>query len=378
MKKILLFLLIPLLSLHSEIEDIEDMSNRKIIRTLNSYIERRDEEIIKIIEQIYNSKTDYLNFEAHILNEAKDLVDQDDLAFPLFLVETILTNNLESSKAQSLYVAIINRKIEIEDRAELDIEKEEVKRELIEELSEEIKDEVEEQEFLEEVTTKNRDIKDRVTKARSEYKERRYINNTYFYPFSNSIYSSEAYDEFTGEERVNNIEGFGIEMGMGLSFDKFIMKFDMSGNLATNDAFSNELKHITSIFNLSLGLPSIPIPLYLRSGFIYDLYQFDKDVFSNVAITELPSNTLGVGLSGLKLFRILKVDLSVDFLLAPIYTDNLDSGILTRAYLTLNLFRFSSFNIEIRGGLDNLWLYEDGLSENNMNPKVGFGISRYE
>lgn len=379
MKKVLFLLIIPMISLFSQESSIEGLSDRKVIKVIDEQIDNRDLNIVKTIEDIYKPEVDTQKFEKHILKRADELVGQDDLGYPLFLVESILTFNLESVGAQKLYVAIINRKIEIEDRSDLEVEKEELKRAALEELREEVKEEAEEQDILSEIVEESRGYSKRLSEDETTYKKLRYVNNTYFYPLSNSIYKSEVYDDYMNQgDSYHNVDGLGLEMGMGFTFPKAIFRFDYSINLSSRDMFSNKVKHITNFFNTSITYPSVPYPIFLRLGFLYDQYVFDSDVQPNVAITDLPSSTIGIGLNGFQVFDAVKLDTSIDLLLAPLYTYHLDSGILTRLFVVVNVVRVRTYNLEIKGGFENLRLKQQDLTENNFNPKIGIGFSRYE
>lgn len=379
MKKVLFLLIIPMFSLFSQEGSIEGLSDRKIINLIDELIDDRNLSISKTIEEVYQAGINSQKFEKHILERADELVGQDDLSYPLFLVESILTYNLESKGAQKLYVAIINRKIEIEDRSDLEIEKEELKRAALEELREEVIEEIEEQDVLSEIVEESREYSRRLSEDMTTYKRLRYVNNTYFYPLSNSIYESEVYDDYMNQgDSYHNLDGLGLEMGMGFTFPKAIFRFDYSINLSSRDIFSNRVKHITSFFNSSITYPSVPYPIFLRLGFLYDQYIFDSDVQPNVAITDLPSSTIGIGLNGFQMFNVVKLDTSIDLLIAPLYTSHLDSGILTRLFVVLNVLRVRSYNLEIKGGFENLRLSQEDLTENSFNPKIGIGFSRYE
>lgn len=378
MKRIVFLILISVFSIFSQDNDILELSDRKIFKMIDGYIDKRDKNITDVIEVLFENRTNYQEFEDYILESAGELVDQDDLDYPLFLVESILTFNLESRGAQKLYVAIVNRKIEIDERRELEEKRGELKKEAITEFTENLDKEVKEQEELTSIVEESSDITYKVYKDFDAYKKKRYINNTYIFPLSNIIYNSEVYDGFMNQSSQDReVKGSGLEMGLGVTLDSVVLRFDLGGNFASNIIFSNQVKNIYSYSNLSLSLPNLELPLFLRTGFYYYSYIFgDDDV--NVAITSLPTSTLGIGIYGLKMFKVLKLESSVDFMLAPLYTENLDSGVISKLYLVLNLFRFDTYNVELKGGFDYLWLKEGGLSETNFNPKIGLGISRYE
>lgn len=380
MRKIILLILLPLLHLYAQDldQDLENMSDKEIYKIIDTAIENRDREFVSVIGKINTSSSKYKQFEDYILDKASGIVDQDDLSYPLYLVESILYYNLESSKAQELYVDIVNKKIDIEERASLEEEREELKREIIETLAEDIEEEATKQEELSEIVEESKTLTEKRDSYFDGYNKLRYNSNSFIYPISYSYFSSEVYDEFSGRESTTNtLSGMGYELGLGIIMSYLNLRMDLSGNFAANDIFDNR-KHITTNICFSFGTSAIPFPLFLRVGFFHDIYTFEEGSVTEMAITNLPSPTLGISVTGFKLFKVLKFDFSVDSLLASTYTDNFDSGLFTRLYTTVNLYRFDSYNVELRFGFDSIWLSEGGLTESSINPRFGFGVSSYE
>lgn len=370
-------LLITFHILVSQEVDLGLLSEKEILKIIDDAIEAKDQNIISYLSNLGTDFPGYNNYEKYILNKALKLIESDDLSFPLILVESVLYNNLENSEAQELYTTLINKSIEIKERIAEEKIKAEIKREAIAELTEEIDQELIEEERLAEIVLTNKELLDLISEYTDSFDSTHYVTNTYLYPFLTKYYSSEVYDGYMNREKtVNKYNGQSVEFGIGLELKIIKFRTDVIANFSYNDILYDNIKQLSIHVNLSTGFPIIPFPIYFRSGFFYDTYFFEGE--PDVAIQSLPSPTFGLGLTGLNFLKVLKLDLSSDFLLAANYTENFEYGVFNRIFLTLNLFRIDTFNIELRGGLDNLFYMEDGLSEYSNIPKFGIGISSYE
>ncbi len=374
-----LLLLLPLTILSAQEEEFSTLTDKQILRLIDDAIEAKDKDFVSLLGQIDLNHPNYGKFESYILDKASELINSDDLSYPLLMVEAVLYNNLENSVAQELYTVIVTKKIEIDERVVLEEKRNVIKREELESLAEEIDEDIIKEEKMASIVGLNKELIKTKKSYTDSFDKTHFVSNSFIYPFSFNYYKSEVYDEFTGREPFfNYLNGQGVELGIGISFKYITLRMDLSGNIVYLDLIHEIEKHFLGFGTLSLGFPKAPIPLFFRAGFLYDLYQFDESELSIVAITNLPSPTLGLSLTGVKLFKVLKLDLSLDYLYASTYTENLDYGFLNKTYLTLNLIRIGSNHLELRGGIDILFLSEGGLSEVNYNPRFGFGVSSYE
>lgn len=381
MKKLLVItsMLITMLNLVSEEIDITILTQKEIIKLIDSSILKKDESIIIYLGTLGSEFPSYGKYEKYILVKALELAQGGDLSYPLMLVEAVLYNNLENSDAQKLYAIIIDKKIELDERLEAEKIKAEQKREELASQVEEMTLIYAEEERMANIVTSSKELLSTINGYIDSFDKSHYVSNSYFYPILSRFYTSEVYDGFHNRESTtNNYNGFALEFGIGIALKFFVFRMDMTGNISYNDLLYDNIKQITGAVNISMGIQVLKIPIYVRTGFLYDTYMYDDMDDTEVAITSLPSPSIGLGITGLRLFKVLKLDLSTDVLLASLNTDNLDYALSSRAYITLNLLRFSIYNLEIRGGLDNLFYMEGGLAEYSFTPRFGFGISSYE
>lgn len=368
-----------MLGLNSQEVDIASLSYKEVISLIDETIDSKDEVLIDYLASMGLGSPHYSNIEKYILSEVRRLVGGEDLGYPLKLVEAILYNNLENSDAQELYGILINKKIELDERREAEIIKAEKKREEIKKLADQIDKTYKEEERLAEIVTSNQELLSTINGYIDSFDKTHYVSNSYYYPLLTRFYESEVYDGFHNRAAtVNSHSGFAMDLGIGVELKMLTLRADLTGSFSFNELLHDNIKQLTGAFNISTGLSIIPFPLYFRGGFLYDMYLYDNMDDTEVAITNLPSPSLGLGISGLKLFKVIKLDLSTDILLAAVYTDNLSVALFNRAYISLNLFRFGTYNMEIRGGLDYLYYSEGGLAEYSLTPRFGMGISSYE
>ncbi len=366
-------------SLVSEETDEIVMTDKEIYSLIDTSLENQDNNLDTILNDITIEHPSYEDFEDYILDYASKLAESNDLTYPLLLTETILYLNLENEDAQNLYVILINKNIEIKERVEVEKEIVNIKREEITIFNEETEEMFQFEEYMAAIAKRSKELESITSLYTDELDEIKYTTNTYFYPISYKNYTSEVYDGyFDRDEHFNHSDGFGLDFGIGSGAGFFNWRIDFTGNLTYEDLFVDEERQVITDAIFSFGRSIYNIPLFLRAGFLYNYYGFNSDDFETVAVLELPSPTIGIGINGYSFLKILKLDLSFDFLIAPLYTDNLDLGINSKTYLTVNLIRVGGINIEIRGGMDTLYLNEDGLSEVSYIPKFGFGVSRYE
>ncbi len=372
-------MLFTMFNLVSEEIDITTLSQKEILELIDNSIELKDESIITYLGTLGPEFQNYKKYEKYILGKALKLAQGGDLSYPLKLVEAVLYNNLENSDAQELYAIIIDKKIELDERLEAEKLKADQKREELAIQTKEIERVYVEEKRMASIVNSNQELLSTINGYLDSFDKTHYVSNSYFYPILSRFYTSEVYDGFHNRESTtNDYNGFAVEFGIGIALKLFVFRMDMTGNISYNDLLYDNIKQITGAVNISMGFKVLQIPLYIRTGFLYDTYMYEDMDDTEVAITSLPSPSIGLGITGLRLFNILKFDLSTDILLASSYTDNLDYALSNRAYITINLLRFGIYNLEIRGGLDNLFYMEGGLSEYSLTPRFGFGISSYE
>ena len=366
-------------NIFSQEVNINEFSKKEIIKIFREYISNRDENILGYIEVLDVQSPDYVEIEEFITSSVDELIKNGDLDFPLKLVEYLLYNNLENSYAQEQYSIIIDKKIEFEERLEAEkliadkrritIQQEKVllNKEFSkeEELSGIIKEHIENIKYLSGFT--------------NSYNKVNYVSTSFIYPILSRFYSSEVYSGYNNiENYINSYSGVGFDLGLGLDLSLFSFKLDTTCNFTFNDFLWDNIKQLTGNVSLSLGLNLLDFPVYLRFGFLSDNYFYDSISNSDVAITNLPSATVGVGIINFTIYDFIKFDFSSDVLLAYTYTRNLDFGIYNKLYITLNLFRFGVYNFELKGGLDSIYLNESGLFEYSLQPRFGFGVNAYE
>ncbi len=378
MKKILItFILIySIVSLFSQETDFSTLSEKKILKIIDKAIDEKDQELISIMGNMGPDFPNYQSYESHVLDKAREFIDSDDLTYPLMLVEAVIYNNLENKDAQELYSAILNKNIETQERIAEEKEQEIIRAKDAKKLNSQIGKAV----SLEE--EKARIIL--MTKKLEEYKSKlpkrtTLVSNNFFYPFLWKNYSSEVYDQYTNQKpETKEVEGQGLEFSLGLNTNIIMFKFDLYGNITSDNLFYETKKQFMGNGTFSIGINAGPIPIFLRSGFLYQNYMYNDNEESDVAMLVLSSPTIGLGIKGLSIFRIIKIDLNSDYIIASNYTDNFSNGFSSQGYITVNLFRSSKYNFDIKGGMDYIYLLEDGLEEHSITPKIGFGISSYE
>jgi len=376
---ILLSIFITSIYIFSDEVDISLLSKKEILKELESVIDLRSSSIFDYIQSMGYDFPDYSTYEEFILKKVEDIIVEGDLEYPLEIVENLLYVNLENPKSQELYTIILNKNIEIQERIEAEKLKEDIKREQLGQQNDVVNEIYKKDVKLDNIIKMNLNLLNRVGEYESSYNKTHYFSNTYFYPIYTKFYTSDVYDGFISRDKTTNrFSGFSSEFGIGVKLNLFTFKLDINTNFSYNEIFDDNIKQNTSSINLSTGLTPFDFPIYLRTGFLHDLYLFDDMEKSDVAITTLPSPSLGVGILGLNIFKIVKIDLSSDILLASTYTKNLELAMYNRFYLTLNLFRLDVYNFEIRVGFDHIYYNEGGLAEYSLMPKFGLGISQYE
>lgn len=380
-KKIIIGLvfLLSTFNLYSQELDFTTLSKKEIYKFIDKSIDEKDKELLSFISILTPDFPDYTKIDEYLLEKIEGLIVSGDLKYPLLLVEGVLYNDLENTKAQELYIIIINKNIETEDRTVLEEEHVEVIKEDIVALAADAAVQFEVQETQADYIISDIELLTTIQGYSNNYIRRHYFSTFHIYPFSTNYYSSEVYDGYIDRnEHTNSFPAFGLDVGGGMNIGKLTCRFDFLGSIASSDIRTENQKQVRGGGFFSTGITNIYVPLFLRGGFLYDLYQYNSNVFSDVAITNLPTPTVGLGILDLKFGKVLKLDATADYILASTYTNNLTYGIFNRVYLTLNLFRYLNRNFEIKGGFDSLYLMEDGLSEFSITPKIGFGVSRYE
>lgn len=379
MKKILIFILLPITSLFCQDIDYTTLSEKEIIKIINESLKNKDKNIDPIFQSLDPEDKNYKRFEKYVLDEVSSMVDSEDLDYPLYLVESVLYNNLENEDAQELYTIIINRQIEIKERIEEEVIKEEEKVEEIEEVAKELDALFDEEVLLESTFNRTDGLLESISKIEDKKRFNNYINHNFIYPLSLSYYNSEVNDDYLNRDsKTHNIRG--ISLSSATEYKNNILNFRSDLYISANylNGSSESKPNFVGDILISLGIPVIPFPMYLSSGFYYNYYYYDDSDSSNIAITTLPSPLVGLSFYDLKFLYIMQLDLGVYGLIAPIYTNSLDSGLFARCYLTINVFRFAKYSIEVKGGLDYLLLNEGGLYETSYIPKLGLGVSIYE
>lgn len=363
---------LSIFNLYSQELDINSLSEKEIFKIVDVGINDKDDSLISDIGSLDITSPKYNGLEEYLLQKIKILIENGDLVFSLKLVEALLYNNLENEETQNLYTIIVNKRIENDERLEAENNRPKIERE-------ELSQTIDKEEFISDVIMNNKELINVIDGYTDSYSQSNYVTNFYFYPFTTKYYSSEVYDGYTSRDSTtNSFTGQGMDLGLGIDYGLFRFRSDFFINITYDDLLNETLKQVTGGTYLSIGLVRIDFPIFLRSGFIYDLYLYNNNDFSDVAITNLPSPTIGLGLTGLKLFKVLKLDVIGDILLAPIYTENLNTALLGKVYITLNLIRFSDQSLELKGGFDSLYLNEGGLVEYSITPRFGIGISSYE
>lgn len=375
---IIVFIIISVLDLNSQVLDLSSLTEEELIIVIDEKIEHRDEELFPLLENIDTETDRYSFIETYILNTLEVLIKNGDLTFSSKLIEILLFNNLENEKTQELYNIVVDKKIDLKERIKAEELQEEKKRIEIENKIIETELEVEQEEVISNIIFNNIDLLETASGYTDSYHRIKYFNNFYFYPLVKKFYSSEVYDGYISRDStINSYTGQGLDISLGFESKLFRFRTDITGSLTYDGLIYEELKQITGNINFSLGLTVIDLPIFLRGGFLYDQYLYDDD-FSDMAITNLPSGSIGFGVLGFRFLDVLKLDTVWDFLLAPLYTKNLDYGFYNKVYLTLNLIRIGKQSIDIKGGFDSIYLSEEGLSEYSFTPRLGIGISSYE
>lgn len=381
MRKLLLCIsmILSISTLSSQDVDLTTLTEEEVFKLIDTAVDEKDENILSILGSLDSETSVYSKYENYIIDRSGKLIGYGDLDFSLQLIEAVLYNNLENEEAQRLYTVIINKKIEFKERLEAEQIVADKKREEIIILNKEVKEEVVYEEYMANVISTNSELLSVIESYSNSYDRANYITNFYFYPITEKYYTSEVYDGYMNRDSTtNNYSGQGMDLAMGYSVGWFSLRTDLSVSLTYEDLINDTLKQVTGSAILSTGLTAIEIPLFLRSGFLYDLYMYNDDDFSDVAITNLGSPIIGLGLTGFNFLKVLELDIAGDFLLAPAYTDNLDFAFASKLYITVNLFKIGKQNFEIKGGIDTLYLNEEGLSEFSYTPRLGIGISSYE
>lgn len=366
-------------ALASEI-DVTTLSKKDVYKQIDRSIEARDEVIIEFMGMLGVDFPNYSEFEEYILDMSEELIQTEDLAYPLKLVEAVLYNNLENTRAQELYTIVIDKQIEIAERIEAEKRKAELNRVTLE--SEEvliIEEQLKEEENITRRMDTVKDLSSVISSFSDSFHKTHYISNSHIYPIYFRHYYSEVYDNYIGRDATNNVEsGFAIDVGLGIDLNSITIRMDASGAMSYDELINNVERQIFSSGIFSLGFSFIPVPLFFRAGFYQDIFIFEDEEDVDTAITNLPSPSLGVGITGLRLFKVLKLDLSTDYLLASTYTENLDLSFLVKSYVSVNMYRTGALNFELKTGFDYLYLKEGGLKERSIMPKFGFGVSNYE
>lgn len=381
-KLLLLCLLLSLTGLFAqEAElDVTTLSKKDVLKYLDERIEVRDENLVEFMGMLGVDFPDYAEFEEYLLNRASDLIQSEDITYPLTLVEAVLYNNLENSRAQELYSVLVDKQIEITERREAEERKAELKRITIEsEEALEIEEQLKEEEEISQKMYTVKDLSGVINSFSDSFHRTRYTTNSYFYPIYFRHYFSQVYDDYVGREYTYNTEqGFAVDIGLGIELNFITIRLDATCDMSYELLFNNYDRQIFSSGVLSLGFSFIPIPLFLRGGFYYDKFIFIDEDDINTAVLTLPSPSAGIGITGWRFLKVFKFDLSADYLFASTYTKNLDLALVGKSYLSINMFRIGAMNFELKGGLDYLFLYEGGLREDSFMPKFGLGVGNYE
>ena len=363
-KGLFVFLLLSLFSLYSQEDVVPPLSKKEVLKIIDKELNSRSESLSSTLLTLDIDLTEY---EEYLLDRTDDILSSGDLDFSLVVVETVLFINLENSRAQEMYKIIIDKKIEIEDRRLLEKNKGKIKRDTIKE-----KDKIITPESLDLESSKKNYVD-------QEFAALEYVTNTFFYPFSKSFYKSEVNDDFLGRgDTFHDVDGAGFDVGIAYALKGILIRWDIGLSFLYSDLFKDSEKYGTVLSTFSLGYNLGVVPVYIRMGFFYNQYYLPASEPVKVALTSLPSPTIGIGLIGLNLFSVVTLDFSIDGLIAANYTNSFDLGFFAKSYMSINLFRIDTIQFEIRGGADFLYYSESGLSEINITPRVGLGVSSYE
>lgn len=380
MKKIvLLLILLPIYHIYCQDIDYSTLSEKEIVKIIDESLANRDKNIEPIFQTLDVEDPNYKRFEAYVLKYVKEVVDSDDLDYPLYLVESVLYNNLENEDAQELYTIIINRQIEIKERKIVEEVKEEEKEEEIEEIVKVVEEKYSLEEELQNRFSNVDQILNSIPSNMGNNRYRRYVNHTFIYPFSMSYYKSDVYDDFVDREStLHSIRGYGFTAAAESISGVGSLRGDISVVGNYTDGSFESAPNVTGDVLVSGGFRGIYVPIYISAGYYLNYFHYEDIDDSLMAIKILPSPIVGLSIMDFKFLKAFQLDLGAYPLIAPLYTDSLDMGILLKGYLTINNLRVSKYSFEIRGGVDYLILDEGGLLETYFQPKVGLGVSIYE
>ena len=377
-KGLFVFLLLSLFSLYSQEDVVPPLSKKEVLKIIDKELNSRSESLSSTLLTLDIDLTEY---EEYLLDRTDDILSSGDLDFSLVVVETVLFINLENSRAQEMYKIIIDKKIEIEDRRLLEKNKGKIKRDTIKEKDKIITPETSEHDrVMSSIIKKSLDLESsKKNYVDQEFAALEYVTNTFFYPFSKSFYKSEVNDDFLGRaDTFHDVDGAGFDVGIAYALKGILIRWDIGLSFLYSDLFKDSEKYGTFLSTFSLGYNLGVVPVYIRMGFFYNQYYLPASEPVKVALTSLPSPTIGIGLIGLNLFSVVTLDFSIDGLIAANYTNSFDLGFFAKSYMSINLFRIDTIQFEIRGGADFLYYSESGLSEINITPRVGLGVSSYE
>lgn len=381
MKKIILILLLPITSLFAQEEEIDysALSEKEILQIIDESLLNKDRSIDLIFQNLDPENKNYKRFEDYVMSKAKEMIEGEDLDYPLYLVESVLYNNLENDEARELYSVVISKQLEIKDRIAEEKEKEELKSKEVEGVAKDIETQFDKEVLLESTFTNTQELLAAMEKSREEEVSGRHISHNIIFPFSNTTYNSGTYDDFVKRDKEEHtIRGFSFFMGNEIIWDLMSLRFDVNIDALYLDGSDEAVNNIIGDVTFCLGFPRLIVPIYLSTGYYHHYYHYDDVDDSVVAITNLPTPTIGISILDFNLLYVAQLDVGVHAFIAPFYTDALDFGYLTKAYMTINVVKFSKYSFDIKGGVDYVSLNEGGLTEESFRLKIGLGFSSYE
>lgn len=380
MKKILFILLLPITSLFCQEEiDYTVLSETEILKIIDDSLANKDRTIDPIFQTLNPDDKNYKRFEDYVMSKAIDMTEGEDLDYPLYLVESVLYNNLENDAARELYSVIISKQLELKDRIAEEKEKEELKKQEVVEVAKEIETKFDEEVLLESTFNNTKELFQKIEESTKEELSSRNVNHSFIYPLSMNYYKSEAYDDFLKRDEVlHSVRGFCVYMSNEFKRKYLSFRFDLQVNGLYLDGSNEAVNNVLGEVMGSIGFPKAVLPFYLSAGYYQHYYHYDDVDSSVIAITNLPSPFIGLSILDFNLLYIMQFDLGIYGLIAPFYTNGLDSGFMAKAYMTINLVKFSKYSFDLKGGLDYVNLNEGGLVEESIRPKVGLGFSVYD
>ena len=350
---------------------------------IDDAVSRLEPSFYQQIKEYDTADADYPGLIDYVVEKAEDLIFQEEYQYSRDILDAVLLNNMNHSQAQELYLLVEDILREESAQKQEALKKEEEKKQQEEaeaaQLAEEKKKEEAYQARLDE-KQKELDQAEAYKTSISTVSKDNFSVYLAVAPAFLSSFSSEVYEAMSGQDGSAFLYGFSGQAGGAFKNPVLFIGCDTLVDYGfiplKGDAPDVSRLYINGA--LSVGSPLLPVPLVLRGGFQYNSYNFSLMAEEFMAVLDLSSPFIGLGITDLPLFSSLRLSAACDYLLSSFTMEHLDHAFCFNGGLTVDIIKKEKILLFTVLSGQALFLREEGMYEKDYSGRLGIGISYNE